>query len=72
MDAFLEMAAKMPLIVTLYMNIYPLGVGPILNAPLRVPDLHLASGSANPSIHCYQPILCVSVTTRTELSIVTN
>jgi len=66
-DTFLDMAARIPLNVTLYMNIYPLGIGPILNTPLRATDLHLASGPANPSIDCYQPMLCASVATPERL-----
>jgi len=67
MDASLEMAAKMPLKVTLYMNIYPVGISPILNTSLRVPDPSRFWSSQSSIDQCFVHL----VTTLTELSIVT-
>jgi len=58
MDTLLEMAAKIPLEVTLHENIYPRGMCPMPNAPLRISYLNLTISDYNPSINVYLPLLC--------------
>jgi hypothetical protein len=70
MDAFLEMAANIPLQVNLCANEHPPG---ILQHPIR-PSAYLVSVSnfflpADGLIDCYQQMLCASTATLTELSI---
>jgi hypothetical protein len=70
MDGFLEMAAKIPLKrVRLCANTIPPGVCATPNAPLRIPDLHLASNYGNLATNLYLPMLCASSATLTTLSI---
>ena len=70
MDAFLEMAAKIPCKVTLDINTYPSGICIKPNTLLRIPDLYLISNFAKPSIEVFHQMLCASVATLTKLSMV--
>jgi len=73
MDAFLETAAKIPLEVDLSWNVYPLGIHPAPNTPLRIFYLHFACQAAdNPSIDFYQLLFRVSATTLTELDVMVD
>ena len=58
MDAFLEMAAKIPLEVTLDINTYPYGICIKPNTLLCISDLYLISNVARPSI--FHQMLCAS------------
>jgi hypothetical protein len=70
MDAFLEMAANIPLQVNLCTNVYPPGIAPTPNTPLRISRLRLQfSFASSRLIDCYQQMLCASAATLTELNI---
>ena len=70
MDAFLEMAAKVPLEVPLDINTYPSGICIKPNTLLCISDLYLISNVAKPSIEVFHQMLCASVATLTKLSMV--
>ena len=70
MDAFLEMAAKIPLEVTLDINTYPSGICIKPNTLLRISDPYLISNFAKPSIEVFHQMLCASAATLTKLSMV--
>jgi hypothetical protein len=70
MEAFLETAANVSLTVNLGTNIYPPGIGPTSNTPLRISHLHFAAGAANDSpIDFYQSVFRASSTTLTKLTV---
>ena len=70
MDAFLEMAAKIPLEVTLDINTYLFGIFIQPNTHLRISNLYLISNFAKPSIEVFHQMLCASAATLTKLSMV--
>ena len=53
MDAFLEMAAKIPLKVTVDINTYPYGICIKPNTLLHISDLYLISNFTKPSIEVF-------------------
>jgi hypothetical protein len=69
LDVFLEIAANMPLQITLAWNIYPYDVIPTAHTPLQIPYLHFTSaGVNNRSLEFYRSMLHASATTLTTPS----
>ena len=69
-NAFLEIAAKIPLRLDLSWNAYPLDISLTANTRLRISDLRFDCGAAaQPSIEFYQLLLRVSATTLTKLDV---
>jgi len=66
MDAFLEVAAKVPLRVNLGWNIYPPCIGLAPNTSLRISHLHLAP-DVDHSLDFYRLVLSASAAVLTEL-----
>jgi len=67
LDAFLGIAANMPLRIHLGWNIYPCGLIPTRHTPLQVSHLHLRVDA--PSLEFYRSMFHASATALTELVI---
>jgi len=70
LDAFLGIAAKKPLQISLFWNIYPHGASPTRHMPLRVSHLHLRGDHS--SLEFLRSMFHASATTLTGLSIVVD
>jgi hypothetical protein len=72
-EAFLETAANVSLAVNLGTNIYPPGIGPTSNTPLRISHLYFAASAGDhSSIDFYQSVFRASSTTLTKLTVTTE
>jgi hypothetical protein len=70
LDAFLGIAANMPLQITLALNIYPYDVIPTAHTPLQVSNLHVGGTVDHPpELEFYRSMLHASATTLTGLNI---
>jgi len=69
LDAFLGIAANMPLQITLAWNLYPYNVIPTPHIPLQISHLDFTATVGHPSLEFFRSMLHASVTTITGLKI---
>jgi hypothetical protein len=68
LDAFLGIAANIPLQIHLASNIYPYDIIPMPHTPLQISHLHFSAILDHPSLEFYQSMFHASATTLTGLN----
>jgi hypothetical protein len=69
LDAFLEIAASIPLQVSLHWNIYPPYISPTPNKPLQISRLHFIATVDHPSLEFHRSVFRASSATLTGLNV---